>query len=200
MDRAVLDVGFLTVTAAFKLGEFPNLDCEVLQMPYNGQHQDMYIFLPNKVGGLQELETKLFNAETCHEWYPLLGKMPVKLVKVAIPAFHLEMYKSMKSTLCRMGLQSIFSPEAGALKAWTKTGDCCITDYYQHIKIVTSFQGKYSVPSKKNIRRMSIINNMGKPANFRANHPFLFMVHDRATDAVQFLGRICYPNQKHVKQ
>lgn len=93
------------MTAAFHLGEWADLNCQVLQLPYAGQHQDMYIFLPKTMDGLPQLEAKLFDRETCSQWYTGLSKMPVKLVNVTIPVFRIETFKSMKSTLSQMDLE-----------------------------------------------------------------------------------------------
>ena len=197
-------VFYTKVTAAFRLNEFPDLDCDVLQLPFAGQHQDMYIFLPKTANGLTQLEAKLFDPHTCHIWYSALTKMPTKLVNVAVPIFFLATFKSMKSTLSKLGLDSIVTAQAGAFAAWTNDKDFHVTEYFQDIKIkmnryVTGlgYGDSYGAPSKRNVRRMSSPSLLGPAVDFIASHPFVFIVHDRATDAVQLIGRICDPVTHH---
>ena len=184
---------FLNTTAAFHMAELTHLQCDVLQLPYSGQHQLMYIFLPKTLTGLAQLEKDMFDPDTCYQWYSRLEKMPVRLVNVSVPVFHIGAFKSLKNVLVQMGLERMFDPKAGAFSRWTNSPDFCIDEYYQDIKVDFEFRGKYSPPSQKSIRRMTTKNQLGQITYFTADHPFLFIIHDRPSGTIQYIGRVCHP-------
>ena len=192
-DQSAKKSAYLNTTAVFHTGELSDLNCDVLQLPYAGQHQLMYIFLPKSLDGLAQLEKDLFNADTCTAWYGRLEKLPIKLVNVSIPVFHIETMTSLNKVLVKMGLQRLFDAQYAAFSPWTKDSDFCIGNYTQDVKVDFEFRGKYNPPSAKNIRRMSTRSQLGKVVYFTADHPFIFVVHDRITDTVQFIGRVCHP-------
>jgi len=189
---------FLNTTAVFHLGELAHPDCSVLQLPYSGQHQLMYIFLPKTLTGLPQLEAELFNPDTCSQWYRQLEKMPLRLVNVSVPVFHIETVKSLKKALVSMGLERMFDPEAGAFGQWTQSKDFCISQYCQDVKVDFEFRGKYSPPTQKVIRRISTAPQLGQIVHFTADHPFVFIIRDRTSDTIQFIGRVCHPVNRLV--
>ncbi|XP_020568343.1 leukocyte elastase inhibitor-like [Oryzias latipes] len=96
--------------AKFPYVEIPEIDCQILEMPYEGKELSMLIFLPQEIldesTGLERLE-KLLTYDKIMEWTSP-EKMPLTKVDVRLPRFKMEEKYNLKKVLTRMGMVDAF--------------------------------------------------------------------------------------------
>ncbi|CAM4696605.1 unnamed protein product [Leuciscus chuanchicus] len=94
----------------FPLAFIPEINSQVLELPYDGKNLSMLIILPNEMEddttGLQKLE-KALTYEKLMEWTkPEI--MSQEEVEVSLPRFKMEETYNMKSLLISMGMEDVF--------------------------------------------------------------------------------------------
>ncbi|XP_075883554.1 leukocyte elastase inhibitor A-like [Nelusetta ayraudi] len=89
----------------------PQVNCQVLELPYKGKYLSMLIFLPQEVAdgttGLEKLEKEL-TYENFVEW-TRLARMDEVNVQVKMPRFKMEEEYGLKEVLVGMGMVNAFS-------------------------------------------------------------------------------------------
>ena len=83
------------------------LDCQIVELPYEEKELSMFIILPNKVNGLGELEKKI----TSDVLQKLTSEMRNVKVILSFPRFKLEHQFSVKDKLVARGMKDFFTEE-----------------------------------------------------------------------------------------
>lgn len=184
---------YLTVTAPFRVGHISELGANVVQLPYSGQHQSMFIILPKECDGLEDMEKKLCRLDAWCMWNTLVSKLTTRLTFLAVPEFDFTTFVDMKPMIKELGMDEMFSPERNIFSAVSDEEDFCISEYYQlnHATIVA--EGQLLPPSERQKEIMLSVEPTGAISYFEANHPFLFLIQDENTKSVLFVGRVCRP-------
>jgi serpin B len=164
-------------------------DLQVLEMPYVGKDLSMIILLPRKKNELSKLEEQL-SVETLKEWiYNLL----VGEVTVFLPRFKITSKYSLKSVLGSMGLEETFtnradfSGMADEMKLW-------ISEIAHNSFIQVYEEGTEAAATT--LVSVALGCSIGQIPEFRADHPFLFIIRENSTGFIIFLGRVLEPKEK----
>ncbi|KAK9501972.1 hypothetical protein O3M35_012590 [Rhynocoris fuscipes] len=97
-------VKMMSMKNSFRFNSHPELDAKILEMPYSGKEFKMVIILPNKVDGLNEVESKLSTINLSE----VLNSLFSVTVNVKLPRFKLESTMELKDILIKMGIKDIF--------------------------------------------------------------------------------------------
>uniref|UniRef100_A0A4W6G1S9 Leukocyte elastase inhibitor n=1 Tax=Lates calcarifer TaxID=8187 RepID=A0A4W6G1S9_LATCA len=176
----------------FSLATIPEANCQILEMPYEGEDLSMLIFLPNEIEGdttgLEKLEKEL-TYEKFVEWTrpDLMGQTEVE---VRLPRFKMEETYDLNKVLIGMGMVDAFSREKSDFSGMSSAIDLFLSKVVHKAFIEVNEEGTEAAAATA--AAMSERSLM-IPAMFIADHPFLFFIRHNTTMSVLFAGRFCSP-------
>jgi serpin B len=160
---------------------------KLLELPYANSELAMVLLLPDAVDGLPALEARL-TGENLYLWQA--GLRP-REVKVFLPRFTLESRLQLADTLEAMGLSRAFKAGEADLSGIAGDQGLFLSAAIQKAFIDVNEEGTEAAAATDiNVKATEAIEG---PPVFRADHPFLFMIRDRRTGSLLFLGRLVNP-------
>ncbi len=178
-------VDFMHRHAHMVYHETPN--SKMVRLPYKGEKHSMVIVLPKKRGGLSEVEADLNAAAIA----PLFTRSFGPEVNLALPKFTMTQPLLLSETLKAMGLKDPFEMSANFSKMSENEG-LAISEVIHKAFIEVDEQGTEAAAATA-IVMMTTSSATFEPRDikqFTADHPFVFMVVDDATQSVLFMGRV----------
>ncbi|MCD4784111.1 MAG: serpin family protein [Candidatus Eremiobacteraeota bacterium] len=161
---------------------------QILEMPYRGRDISMVILLPDKVNGIYQLEKKL-NSGNMDKW---IKGMRHQKVGVIMPKFKLDSSFSLGDTLKKMGMSQAFSSKAD-FSGMTGKKDLFISAVIHKTYVSIYEAGTEAAAATAVVMTKSAAGPSKKPKLFRADHPFVFVIRDKRTGSVLFIGRLMKP-------
>ena len=187
-DFTVPRVGRVRVPMMFQKKKFGYAevgDVKVLEMPYVGKRLAMVVLLPQAADGLPRLEQGLSMAKL-RDW---LGQLTECEVNVSLPKFRIEWGTTdLVKPLQALGMRKAFEPGAADFPG---LADCpsFITHVLHKSYVDVGEEGTEAAAATGVMmaRSVSLVKSL------RADHPFLFLLRDRQTGSILFLGRLVDP-------
>jgi len=161
-------------------------DLQVLELPYEGGDLSMLLLLP-KDNNLDALESSL-SAEKLSE---LRASLHEEKVYVHIPRFKFETTYDLGSKLSAMGMPRAFT-SAADFSGMDGTRDLSISKVIHKAFIEVNEEGTEAAAATAVIIRTG---SMPYYKTFRADHPFVFVIQEKKTGAVLFVGRVADPTR-----
>ncbi|MBN2499071.1 MAG: serpin family protein [Deltaproteobacteria bacterium] len=158
----------------------------LLELPYAGDELAMVVLLPQAKDGLAELERNL-SADRLAAW---MKSMRAQKVEVFLPRFELSSGFSLKKQLPAMGMQLAFS--AGADFSGMVNDALFISDVIHQAFVEVNEEGTEAAAATAVIMPRGG-KSLEKHPVFRADHPFLFLIRDRKSGQILFMGRVANP-------
>jgi len=160
---------------------------QVLSLPYRDGALSMVVLLPRKSGGLEDLEPRL-DPEQLATW---LSALRPTQIHVALPRFEFESSFDLTGTLAEMGMRDAFDPARADFSNMTELR--VFISLVLH-KTFVSVDEEGTEAAAATSALVSRAMAPSEPAvEFRADHPFLFLIQHRETGAILFLGRVTDP-------
>ena len=167
--------------------EYAEVDgVRLLAMPYVGGRIELIAVLPVALDGLAEVEAAL-TGEALQSW---LEGMETQEVSVWFPRFKLERAASLKKALVAMGMISAFGQSAD-FSGVTADDDLYIEDAFHKASVELNEEGTEAAAATAVVMATKSVKL--PPKKFRADHPFLFVIRDKKTGAILFIGRVTDP-------
>ncbi len=165
---------------------------QAVEIPYAGGSLAMAIFLPDDPDGLPSVERRL---ERLPEWLESLDpRKPdaMRLVEVSIPRFRIEAELPLAKSLRAMGMELAFDRAKADFSGMTGAPDLHISKALHKAFVDVNEQGTEAAAATAVVMSLRA---PAKPARaiFRADRPFLFLVRERSTGAILFIGRVANP-------
>jgi serpin B len=160
-------------------------DLQILEMPYAGNDFGLVILLPRRGAPLADLEASI--SKSFSDW---LGTLSQQKVIVTVPKFEMTTEMSMKDTLSRMGMTVAFSPDADfsgieasklSLQAVIHKAFVEVNEKGTEAAAATAVEMTFTASPSQNIQPPL--------PEFTADRPFMYLIRDRHTGAILFLGR-----------
>lgn len=161
-------------------------DVQVLEMPYKGGRMAMMIVLPTKRDGLAALEEALSPA-MLESWRK---EANTREVRVSLPRFELGHRFDLGQTLAAMGMPSAFKAGEADFSGMTGRQDLFIGKVVHQAWVKVDEKGTEAAAATG-----TGMVTMSMPRSFTADHPFLFLIRDRDTGAILFMGRVVDPTK-----
>uniref|UniRef100_A0A1A7YLE5 Serpin peptidase inhibitor, clade I (Neuroserpin), member 1 n=1 Tax=Iconisemion striatum TaxID=60296 RepID=A0A1A7YLE5_9TELE len=158
---------------------------QVLEMPYEGEDMSMMIVLPRQEVPLASLEP-IIKAPLLEEW---ANNVKRQKVEVYLPRFKVEQKLDLKSTLQELGIQKIFTSDAD-LSAMTDGKDLYIGKAVQKAYLEVTEEGAEGAVGSGMI---ALTRTLVLYPQVMADHPFFFVVRNRRTGSILFMGRVMTP-------
>jgi serpin B len=182
---STIDVPMMTQEKEFNYLE--NADVQILELPYAGDDLSMIILLPRKIDGLAELEA-LLTAENLRVWLASLQK---RKVMVYVPRFRMDAQFSLKNTLELMGMPNPFQPGIADFSGIDGTGMLYISAVIHKAFVDVNEEGSEAAAATGVV--IGFTSVPAAPTEFRADHPFIFLIREKASGSILFLGRLVDP-------
>jgi serpin B len=158
---------------------------ELVELPYEGGELSMVIVVPEEDDGLPELEASL-SGPVVQSWFDSLASYPVM---VSMPALEMRWKSLLNEPLIGLGMESAFSTSAdfsGMSDELSLMIDVVIHEAY--VKIDEEGTEAAAATGVGMIE-----SSVPDYRTVTADRPFLFLVRDRITDSVVFIGRVADP-------
>lgn len=151
----------------------------------------MVILLPRVVDGLAGLERKL----TPEYLDRLIDGLVPQEVNVHLPKFKLSGRFDLARVLASMGMPDAFSREAADFSG-ISTAQRLNIDSVEHLaKMDVNEEGtEAAAVTGIGIKVTIALPPPPPPMEFRADHPFLFMIRQNSSGAILFMGRMTNPS------
>jgi serpin B len=166
---------------------------QIFEKPYDSSlNLSMMFLLPKREpGSLVRLEASL-TEEKLADWSK---ELRLQTVKVSLPKFRLETGYSLEKQLTELGMGSAFGygPNGADFSGMDGTRDLFIQFVLHKAFVDVDEQGTEAAAA-------TMFGGMGggtmmpaEPPEFRADHPFVFLIRDNRTGSIIFLGRLVRP-------
>jgi len=185
-DGRKVDVAMMNQTAKFGYMEADTL--QGLELPYVDDELSMIVLLPKEHDGLGELEEAL-TLENLAQW---LSKLRKREVVVSVPKFKLTSQFSLASVLKAMGMKDAFSGSAD-FSGMNGKRDLFISAVIHKAYVDVNEEGTEAAAATAVTMKLTSVGPAARPPVFRADHPFLFLIHDNQSGSILFIGRVMNP-------
>lgn len=157
---------------------------QVLDMPYQGDRLSMVVILPKT--SIQSLGT--ITQDRFNNWN---NKLSVVSVNVYMPKFTLDTKYTLNDMLNTMGITDAFDPDVADFSGITGNHDLSISTAIHQAYVRVDEKGTEAAAATGAVSQATSV--LISPHTFRADHPFVFVIYDKQTDLVLFLGQVTNP-------
>ncbi|MBD3260014.1 serpin family protein [Candidatus Woesearchaeota archaeon] len=169
--------------AEFNYAETDNL--QVLELPYEGEDLSMLILLPKE--DLASIDESL----TLEQIDVLRQSMYEQRVDIYMPKFKFDTKYMMATDLSQMGMPTAFSRDAD-FSGMTGDTSLFISAVIHQAFVEVNEEGTEAAAATAVV--ISLKSAMpAQPKVFRADHPFIFMIQQKDTGNILFMGRMNNP-------
>lgn len=167
-----------------KFNYFETENLQMLEMPYDGEEISMLIVLPkdNLNSIKDELNYENFNA--------LRTNMQEEEVVIYLPKFSLDTKYLLKDCLSDMGMPLAFT-EAADFSGMTGLKDLYISLVIHQAYVEVNEEGTEAAAATAVV--MERTTGVPTTKTFLADHPFIFLIMDKQTGNILFMGRVVDP-------
>lgn len=162
-----------------------------LELPYAGKAVSMVVLLPDTVDGLTALESRLTGSDL-GRWLELLVAAAPAEIHVYLPKFTITSEFALGRVLAAMGMGSAFAANAD-FSGMTGAPNLCISEVAHKAFVEVNEEGTEAAAATAVVMRLTAVP--APPKEFRADHPFLFLIRENSTGAVLFMGRVVDPSR-----
>lgn len=161
----------------------------VFELPYRGGQLSFVGLIPESASGLAELEERL-SAQRLNKW---LGGLREQRADFAMPKLELEPSYDLKPVFQSLGLGSLLSPATANLEGFfgPEAESLHVTGAYHSAFLKIDEVGTEAAAATGVVA--GITSAVGPPPKVHADRPYLFLIRERASGAILFMGRVVNP-------
>lgn len=179
------------VNMMYQKAEFPYYEDDVVQvveLPFGNEAFSMVLVLPRQGVDLDELIATL-NAANWDNWLQQLNKTEIHL---KLPRFKLEYEKELIPTMSALGMQSAFDSQRADFSLINAAQNLYIGLLKQKTFVKVDEEGAEA--AAVTVVGMKLTAAMPE-IQMTLDRPFLFMIKEKSTSCVLFMGRIGHPQE-----
>ncbi|MEZ0266306.1 MAG: serpin family protein [Phycisphaerae bacterium] len=167
-------------------------DVQVLEMPYKGREVSMFVLLPRKVDGIAALDKRLADPKWFESAVASIQPAP-KYVNVALPKFKVTAEFELSDVLGKMGMPLAFDRARADFSAMTTQERLCISKVIHQAYVDVNEEGTEAAAATAVVMTRMSAMVPPNPIDFKADHPFAFVIRDQKSGAILFAGRVADP-------
>ena len=193
LDGGEVEAPMMMTTEAERFGYADGEGYQAVELPYRGGDVSMIILLPD-AGTFREFE-KAIDADLVTR---ILGDIERGNVELTMPKFEFESEFKLRETLSKMGMSNAFNERTSDFSGMDGrsclAGDepCLLIDNVFHKAFVSvDEEGTEAAAATGVVVRL--MSEGPEPKKVMVDRPFIFLIRDRATDAILFVGRVENP-------
>ncbi len=168
-------------------------DFQAVDIPYEGRNLSMVVMLPRALDGLAKLEKQL-TTQNLKTWLAKLDAGGAQEINLYLPKFKLETGYDLVSPCMKMGMKDAFALANADFSGmgWRK-GSLYISQIKHKAVVEVNEEGtEAAAATAVEMATKSVPFN----PEFRADHPFFFIIRDSRSGTVLFMGRMVNPAMK----
>ena len=162
---------------------------QALRLTYVGDELSMIILLPKKIDGLEALEKEL-TREKLSQWFSRLREQKVV---VSVPRFKATAQFELNSALASLGMSDAFDAGCADFSGMTGNRNLCISNVIHKAFVEVNEQGTEAAAATGVVMELTAALPSPPPPEFRADHPFLFVIREEKSGTILFMGRLVDP-------
>ncbi|XP_051963694.1 serpin H1b [Xyrauchen texanus] len=161
----------------------------VLDMPLAHKKSSMIFIMPYHVEPLERLE-KLLTRQQLDTW---ISKLEERAVAISLPKVSMEVSHDLQKHLGEIGLTEAVDKSKADLSNISGKKDLYLANVFHASAFEWDTEGN---PFDTSVYGSEKMRN---PKLFYADHPFIFLVKDKKTNSVLFIGRLVRPKGDKIK-
>ena len=186
-DKTVVQVPTMMIENPFNY--YSDRNFQMLEMPYGSGKYSMLVFLP-ETGKTTGDVISLLNPENINGW---LQKMTEQKKVVYLPKFEFAFDNSLVDELSALGMTDAFDDAKANLTGISEEARLVISEVMHKAYIKVDERGTEAAA----VTGITIgVTSAGPDNSFRADHPFVFAIRDKDTQAILFIGKVMNPIQE----
>lgn len=162
-------------------------DLQILELQYSGNNLSMIIVLP-KENNISAAELAI-NASNLISWR---NDFYEQEINVEIPKFKFEKKYKLNELLQEMGIIDAFSPGSADFSGMDGTNNLFISKALHQSYIDVNEEGTEAAAATTIIVELTSIPEQKE---FKADHPFVFLIQHKVTGALLFMGKVMNPTE-----
>lgn len=185
-DKTVVQVPTMNIEKPFNY--YSNSSFKLLEMPYGSGKYSMLVFLPESGKKVDDVISEM-NPENLTTWF---SKMTEQKKEVFLPKFEYKFDNSLKDELSVLGMTDAFSDATANLSGISDAAKLVITEVMHKTYIKVDERGTEAAA----VTGITVgTTSMPVDNSFRADHPFVFVIREKDTNAILFVGKVMNPLQ-----
>jgi serpin B len=154
----------------------------ILELPYAGDRFSLVLLLPGDPDGLPRLE-KALTGDFLQE---RLSQLEPREIGVFLPRFEVRSRFRLREALTALGMGTAFG-EGADFTGMSDRDGLYLDDVFPQAMITVNEEGTEAAGAT------AVVMRQKGGHGFYATHPFLYLVRDRETGTILFLGRVVNP-------
>jgi serpin B len=171
------------------LGYADSNDLQILDLEYVGKDLSMTILLPRQTDGITRLEGSL----TCKDLSGWLSSIRRVEVKARVPRFKATSSLSLIPALKSLGMIDAFSFPAADFSGMTNEPNVYVSEAVHKAYVDMNEKGTEAAAATGVAGETVSRGDEPKYRTFIADHPFIYLIRERQSGAILFLGRMMDP-------
>jgi serpin B len=167
---------------------FENEDFQSVELDYGAGNFSMVVLLPKG----NKTPEEIWSETTPELWDTWMGSYVEREVKLYIPKFTFRYEKKLNDILTTMGMGIAFAPGMADFTGINTQYPLNI-DYVKHKSFVEVNEEGTEAAAVTIVAIELTSIGPNDPPTFRADHPFIFAIREKSTNAIVFLGKVAEP-------
>ena len=190
LDGSEVEAPMMMMVEAERLGYAEGDGYQAVELPYVGQDISMTILLPDS-GSFREFEESM-DGDLVAE---VIGDLEPTYVELTMPKFKFDSEFELREALVKIGMPNAFDGGAAdfsGMDGRSCPGICLLIDNVYHKAFVSVDEDGTEAAAATGV--VIILESAGPMAReVVVDRPFIFLIHDRATETILFVGRVENP-------
>lgn len=178
-----------TMHAQNRVQYYEDESSQWVELPYRDSDFVMRLVLPRKKFDLRKVEEQLSEEYLIK----VASKQSEALVTLLIPKFKFNQQVSFKNLFTSAGYGDLFAARPGDFSKISKSSEFKIADVIQATAIVVDEVGTEAAAVTSAVMESTSLS-LNIPKVFNADQPFLFVLQNKKTSEIYFMGRVTDPS------
>lgn len=165
----------------FTLKYTEDKNAQVVELPYKGKNISMLVILPKT----QNFEINLTQIQKWRE------NLRDAKVNISFPRFEMKERLNLKNYLERLGIKDIFDPARANLSGISQSISVSNIVHQSYVKVD---ENGTEAAAATGVSVVATALPLLPHVVFNADHPFLFLIMDKITGSILFMGWVAYPS------
>lgn len=186
VDGSSTTVDMMSHESAIEVRAYSGDGLFVAELPYGGDAYRMTILLPDAAGEIGSLVDRL----TESNWDAWLGELNSRELAITLPRFTLEFELALNDALKALGMEVAFSAGGADFTRMYPGGGVWIDTVLHKTFVEVNEEGTEAAA----VTSVSMRETAAGPESFRVDRPFLFLIRERFSGTILFMGKVMDPN------
>ena len=185
-DNQVVQVPMMTIENPFNYYRNPSF--QMLEMPYGSGKYSMLIILPVSGKSTDDV-VALLTSDSMNDW---ISSLTEQKKKVYLPKFEFKFDQSLVVILKSLGMIDAFDEQKANLSGISEDAKLLISEVMHKTYIKVDERGTEAAA----VTGITVgTTSIGPDNSFRVDHPFVFAIREKDTQAILFIGKVMDPSQ-----